>query len=302
MRKIVGKGPIIAALAILAALTMAAVNPQSYGAPTNVMVSNVAEGHVLVQWVYDGAPIHRVGWTQETDLRTAQAEGDWLEAFHFSDTRRDTDYTVKHLPNGQLYWFIVGAGPERFGPVEWGNWANIVTSAVSTTGQPITEPVPVEEQGALATNRLIAVLDPPSFESMLDCEVTGSGVVNYRMSAEFMVDAGRFDGSYEPMLATEWAITPDGRTWNFKLRQGVQWHDDWGEFTARDAKHSLDYYTNPECRASYSDYFRSDPGSEVEIVNDYEVNIHIQRRPAVDFVYWFSGYRGVPISSAAQWN
>ena len=23
------------------------------------------------------------------------------------------------------------------------------------------------------------------------------------------------------MLATEWSITPDGRTWNFKLRQGV---------------------------------------------------------------------------------
>lgn len=137
---------------------------------------------------------------------------------------------------------------------------------------------------------------------MLDCEVTGSGVVNYRMSAEFMVDAGRFDGSYEPMLATEWSITPDGKTWNFKLRQGVRWHDDWGEFTARDVKHSLAYYTNPECRASYSDYFRSDPGSQVEIVNDYEVNIHMQKRPAVDFLYWFSGYRGVPISSAAQWN
>ena len=25
-------------------------------------------------------------------------------------------------------------------------------------------------------------------------------------------------------------------------------------------------------------------------------------RPAVDFLYWFSGYRGVPISSKAQWN
>ncbi len=162
--------------------------------------------------------------------------------------------------------------------------------------------LPPQTEGALTTNRLIAVLDPPSLESMLDCEVTGAGVVNYRMSAEFMVDAGRLDGSYEPMLATNWAITPDGRTWNFKLRQGVRWHDDWGEFTARDVKHSLGYYSNPECRASYSDYFRSDPGSEVEIVNDYEVNIHMQRRPAVDFLYWFSGYRGVPISSKQQWD
>ncbi|MXZ92829.1 MAG: ABC transporter substrate-binding protein [Chloroflexi bacterium] len=172
-------------------------------------------------------------------------------------------------------------------------------SVLQATPRPTLAP---QTEGELVTNRLIAVLDPPSLESMLDCEVTGSGVVNYRMSAEFMVDAGRFDGSYEPMLATEWAITPDGRTWNFKLRQGVRWHDDWGEFTAQDVKHSLAYYTNPECRASYSDYFRNDPGSDVEIVNDYEVNIHMQKRPAVDFLYWFSGYRGVPISSKAQWD
>ena len=156
--------------------------------------------------------------------------------------------------------------------------------------------------GQLTTERLILVLDSPILSSMLDCEVTGSGVVVYRMSAEFMVDASRFDGSYEPMLATEWSITPDGRTWNFKLRQGVRWQHGWGDFTAQDVANSMAYYTNPECRASYSDYFRSDPGVEVEIVNDYEVNMHMQLRPAVDFVYWYSGYRGIPQSSSAQWD
>lgn len=174
-------------------------------------------------------------------------------------------------------------------------------SVLQATPQPTLAPAETGE-GELVTDRLIAVLDPPSLESMLDCEVTGAGVVNYRMSNEFMVDAGRFDGSYEPMLATEWSITDDGRTWNFKLRQGVPWQHGYGDFTAQDVEHSLAYYTNPECRASYSDYFRSDPGSTVEIVNDYEVNIHMNLRPAVDFLYWFSGYRGVPISSKAQWN
>ncbi len=156
--------------------------------------------------------------------------------------------------------------------------------------------------GELATERLILVIDSPILQSPLDCEVTGSGVVVYRMSSEFMVEASRFDGSYQPMLATEWTITPDGRTWNFKLRQGVTWQHGWGDFTAQDVKHSMGYYTNPECRASYSDYFRSDPGVEVEIVNDYEVNLHMQLRPAVDFVYWYSGHRGIPQSSSAQWN
>ena len=172
-------------------------------------------------------------------------------------------------------------------------------SVLQATPRPTLVPV---TEGEVVTDRLILVADPPSLESMLDCEVTGSGVLSYRMSAEWMVDVSRFDGSYEPMLSTEWSISADGRMWNFKLRQGVRWHDDWGEFTAQDVKHSMAYYTNPDCRASYSDYFRSDPGGEVEIVNDYEVNIHMKRRPAVDFVYWYSGYRGIPHSSKAQWD
>ena len=302
MRKMVRKSPVVATLAILVALTVAAVNPQTYGTPTSIRVSNTSDGHVLVRWDYDGAPMHRVGWTQETELRVAQAAGDWLEAFHFADTTQTTNYTVKYLPGGQLYWFIVGAGAERFGPVNWSDWTNLVTVGSAVPEQPTTVPTPVEEQGALVSDRLVVVLDPPTLESMLDCEVTGSGVVNYRMSAEWMVDANRFTGEYEPMLATEWSITPDGRAWNFKLRRGVRWHDDWGEFTAQDVKHSMAYYTNPYCRASYSDYFRSDPGAEVEIVNNYEVNIHMKRRPAVDFIYWYSGYRGIPHSSKAQWD
>ena len=173
-------------------------------------------------------------------------------------------------------------------------------SVQEVTARPTLPPEAL--QGELTTDRLIVVLDSPVLSSMLDCEVTGSGVVVYRMSAEYMVEAGRFDGTYEPMLATEWSITPDGRTWNFKLRQGVPWQHGWGEFTAQDVSHSMDYYTNPECRATYSDYFRTDPGTEVEIVNDYEVNMHMQLRPAVDFLYWLSSYRGIPQSSSAQWN
>ena len=173
-------------------------------------------------------------------------------------------------------------------------------SVLGATPRPTAEPT--QQEGELVTERLIVVLDPPSLESMLDCEVTGSGVVNYRMSMEFMIDANRYNGEYEPTLATEWSISDDGMIWNFKLRQGVQWHDDWGEFTARDVQNSLAYYTNPDCRASYSDYFRSNPGAAVEIVNDYELNMVMQKRPAVDFVYWLSGFRGMPISSKAQWD
>ena len=300
MRSIFRKSLPMAALGLVIALTMGSANVQSYPKPTGLTAQITPEGHVVVSWHEDSAPVHRVGWAHDTDARAAYAAGDWLEAFHFADTKRRTDYTIKYLPADQKYWFRVGAAAERFASAEWSDeWTNLVTPSA---GQPIAGPQPVQPPVALVSDRLVVVLDPPPLESPLDCEVTDSGVVNYRMSAEFLVDANRQTGDYEPMLATEWSLSPDGRTWNFKLRRGVRWHDHWGDFTARDVKHSLGYYTNPECRASYSDYFRSDPGVEVELVNDYEINVHVYKRPALDFIYWLSGYRGVPISSKTQWD
>src|SRR5262249_38268859 len=30
--------------------------------------------------------------------------------------------------------------------------------------------------------------------------------------------------NFVPMLATDWSMSPDGKTWTFTLRKGVQWH------------------------------------------------------------------------------
>jgi peptide/nickel transport system substrate-binding protein len=42
------------------------------------------------------------------------------------------------------------------------------------------------------------------------------------------------DEALEPMLAEEWSISDDFLTWTFKIRQGVQFHKDFGEMTAED--------------------------------------------------------------------
>lgn len=56
-------------------------------------------------------------------------------------------------------------------------------SVQEVTARPTLPPEAL--QGELTTDRLIVVLDSPVLSSMLDCEVTGSGVVVYRMSAEY---------------------------------------------------------------------------------------------------------------------
>ena len=304
MNNVVRKLAPLAMLAMLIALTMGATNPQVYPQPTGVTVENTPEGHVQVSWNRDGAPVHRVGWAHEAEGIAASAAGDWMEAFHFADTRRPRDYTIKYLPSEQKYFFVVGAARARFAPVgEWSEWTNLVTSSAS--GQPVAGPRPVQPMDPQRelTSSVLTVLTPRTYaESVLDCEVYANQMVNYRMSAEFLVEANRHTGDLEPMLATRWSLSPDGRTWNFKLRRDVRWHDRWGQFNARDVAHSMAYYTNPECRGSYSGYFRDDVGAEVQIVNDHEVNIRSRQRPAVDMLHWISGYRGLPISSKAQWD
>ena len=74
----------ITLLLLLAAFSMAAANAQTYPQPTNVTAENTTDGHVLVSWADDAAPVHRVGWTHDADFRAAEAAGDWLEAFHFA--------------------------------------------------------------------------------------------------------------------------------------------------------------------------------------------------------------------------
>ena len=146
--KIAGK---ITLLLLLAAFSMAAANAQTYPKPTNVTAENTTDGYVLVSWADDAAPVHRVGWTHDADFRAAEAAGDWLEAFHFADSKRDTDYTIKYLPRGQQYWFIVGTTNERFTGATYSEWTSITTTADSTTPTPMPAATPTPMPAATPT-------------------------------------------------------------------------------------------------------------------------------------------------------
>jgi peptide/nickel transport system substrate-binding protein len=47
------------------------------------------------------------------------------------------------------------------------------------------------------------------------------------------------DGAIEPMLAESWSVSSDFKTWTFKLQQGVQFHQGYGEMTAEDVVWSM---------------------------------------------------------------
>ena len=108
--------------------------------PANVIAVNSPKGHVIVRWDADDAPVHRVGWANAADVIEAQAAGDWMDALHFADTKRPTDYTIKHLPAGHDYFFIVGAAQRRFADATWGEWTRLRVTAAQT--EPTSPPAP----------------------------------------------------------------------------------------------------------------------------------------------------------------
>jgi len=95
----------------------------------------------------------------------------------------------------------------------------------------------------------------------------------------------------EPDLARSWSVSPDGLTYSFQLRNNVQWHKGYGQFTARDVKYSFDRIIDNKAKSRYRTDFRN--VREVEVVDDYAVKIHM-KSPDMSFIrkvlYYRPGY------------
>jgi peptide/nickel transport system substrate-binding protein len=74
----------------------------------------------------------------------------------------------------------------------------------------------------------------------------------------------------EPDLAESWTTSEDGLVWEFKLRQGVQFHNGYGEMTAADVVYSLNRAADKDRSSVSSDYTAFE---SVEAVDDYTVRI-----------------------------
>lgn len=94
--------------------------------------------------------------------------------------------------------------------------------------------------------------------------------VQVRPLYDYLVEVNPTTGAFEPMLATEWSIEPDGLGIRYKLREGVQFHYDWGEFTAKDVVHTQWSMSREDSLHSSSGMFRT-VVEEVEVVNDHEL-------------------------------
>lgn len=134
-----------------------------------------------------------------------------------------------------------------------------------------TAPASAQEKvlriGAQATD--IGTLDPHRTSATHEKGPIGwifGGLVRFPPGS---ADPAKIEGD----LAESWQSSPDGLTWTFKLRRGVQFHGNFGEATADDVVHSLARAADPK-RSSFSSTFQQ--FQKVEALDPYTVRITLK--------------------------
>ena len=189
--------------------------------------------------------------------------------------------------------------------------APAATAVVSTSTPSPTNTPSAAQQAATIGGRLRIAVTPPVQELVRGwLGTTTSANAQVRPFGEPLVHTDRFDGSLQPGLATEWEISKaDGTQWVFRLREGIPFHGDWGEFTAQDVPHSAALITREEAIATDTGLFRGLFGQEqaellenIRVVDDYTVEFNLLRpEAAMDFVV--SAQQGnYFMYSKAQWD
>ena len=124
-------------------------------------------------------------------------------------------------------------------------------------------------------NRVVLALGAPGGESNIPNQITSTDTWQIRPAYEYLtgVDTDGKDVQQKvPQLATEWSLEPDGKSYRFKLRKGVQFHYGMGEFTAQDVVFAWQHMIAPESKHPHTPRYRTTI-EDVQVVNDYEVVI-----------------------------
>src|SRR3989475_1564219 len=164
--------------------------------------------------------------------------------------------------------------------------------------------------------RLRIAVAPLGWDTNLSWLQSRSGMLDKRPALEYLVGIDRHTGAYIPELAEQWEMSPDGKSWTLWLRQGVQFHEKWGEFTAKDVRHSIFLISQPESVQTDSGLWRTligigkgdsiEEGAKkveqmVQIVNDHQVIIHTTV-VAPELVDTLSAKSDLVMESKARWD
>lgn len=139
-----------------------------------------------------------------------------------------------------------------------------------------------------ATSAPSATTSVDTSQLVVDVSTVGSNIWSVAKSGDVMEQVGI--GLYDPLivvdpktrqyvgqLAASWSLSPDGTTWDFKLRPNVQFHDGWGTVTSADVKYTWEQWIGPDSDHSPLLMLSQAVDGKInnfEIVNDLEFKLH----------------------------
>lgn len=177
--------------------------------------------------------------------------------------------------------------------------AGVVGAASEASGKTLV--IPSGAQGGGGT----LIISVPTAPDIFDPHATG-GWDTYKhtlqmfegLSRENLTDPNSTFPELEPALAESWDISPDGLTYTFHLRQGVQFHDGTPfnaaavEFNVRRIwdKNFEFYYP----RANSFTFYAFEPLESLRVIDDYTVEMKL-KRPFAEFLRMQNQSYGQPL-------
>ena len=201
-------------------------------------------------------------------------------------------------------------------PLTEGDVARIVRAAVAT---PVPTPAPTAMATAEPTptpaatmapepvaSRISIAMPPMVIQDTLPRKAGFGGVIHLRPAFDFLIGNDRVTYEFEPQLAKEWSISPDGTTWSFKLQEGVMFNDAPGwqgvEFNADDVVHTWRDVTKEDAALTGAVFWQRwlPDESYFDVKGPYELDMNISApEPILDF--WASELTFV-MQSEDYWN
>ena len=174
-------------------------------------------------------------------------------------------------------------------------------AATAPTATAPTARPPAAGRGTSKVETLVLGVDPRGGETNLPW----GGIVDHHQQfdlvMEVLVDISPETALFVPELAKSWELSEDSSEWRFQLEEGVQWHNNWGEFTSADVFHSIAMWQRDDSLLAFSNDWREIDLDQSAMVGPYEVNLRL-KNPNPDYLFVVSPGGGGLMMSKAQWD
>jgi peptide/nickel transport system substrate-binding protein len=168
------------------------------------------------------------------------------------------------------------------------------------TSAPLAGPTSAPASAQPRRGGIIRVTGSPAVEINPHKLTSNGGIITTFPCLNFLTRVSA-DGVPQPELATSWTPSEDIKTWTFKLRQGITFHDG-SPFGADAVVATYKRLTDKSTGSTAADTLNFLPTDGIEKIDDSTVAFHLSR-PQADFPYFTYIYQAgiLPANWSGDW-